>query len=158
MCVGTQQTKEEKKVNTRERKGQDATKITSPPTDSCTQFLWSVVPMTALTWTVKNILNRNTIEDFTEAGCVRQHNFIHLLMKMLCLCLALMNLLLSVATPSSSFVTMAVSIPHCVVTSDRMSPEEDRFREDWYHEALAFSRHTIDLEFDDGDHEAREGH
>ena len=35
-----------------------------------------------------------------------------LLTRMLCLCLALMNLLLSVAPPSSSFVTMAVSIPN----------------------------------------------
>ena len=27
-------------LNTRERKGQDATKITSVPTESCIQFLW----------------------------------------------------------------------------------------------------------------------
>ena len=32
---------------------------------------------------------------------------------------------------------------------DRLSPEEDRLREDYCYEALAFSRHTIDLEFDD---------
>ena len=29
MCAGTQSTQEQKKLNTRERKGQDATKITS---------------------------------------------------------------------------------------------------------------------------------
>ena len=52
MFAGTQQTKEHKELNTRERKGQDATKITSAFADSCIQFLWSVVPMTALTWMV----------------------------------------------------------------------------------------------------------
>ena len=68
MFVETQQTKEQKELNTRERKGQDATKITSAPTESCIQFLWSVMPisMTSLTWMVKNIPNRNTIEDFTK--------------------------------------------------------------------------------------------
>ena len=54
---------------------------------------------------------------------------------MLCLCLALM-----------SFVTMAVSIPHCVVKSDRMSLDDDQVREDHYYEALALSRHSINLE------------
>ena len=68
---------------------------------------------------------------------------------MLCLCLALVKLLHSVAFPSSSLVTMAVLIPHWVVNSDRLSPEEDRLREDHNYESLTFSRHTIDLEFDD---------
>ena len=135
MFVVTQQTME-KKIDTRERKGQYATKTTSAPAVSSIQFLWSVMPisMTALTWVVSNISNRNTIEDFTEeiddAGLVRQYNFFHLLMRMLCLCLALMNLLLSVALPSSSSVTMAESIPHWVVKSDRLSQDEDRLRED----------------------------
>ena len=44
---------------------------------------------------------------------------------------------------------MAVTIPHWVVKSDRLSPDEDRLREDYYYEALAFSRHTINLEFDE---------
>ena len=44
---------------------------------------------------------------------------------------------------------MAVSIPHCAVNSDRLSQEEDRLREDYHDEALAFSRHTIILEFDE---------
>ena len=56
------------------------------------------------------------IKDFTEeidkAGCVRQYNFFHLLMRTLCLCLALVNLLHSVAHPSSSLVNMAILIPH----------------------------------------------
>ena len=65
MFVGTQQTREQKELNTRERKGQDATKRTSAPAESCIPFLWSVT-MTALTWMVKNIPNRSTIEDFTE--------------------------------------------------------------------------------------------
>ena len=68
---------------------------------------------------------------------------------MLCLCLGLMNVLLSVALPSSSFVTVAVSIPHRVVKSDRLSLDEDRLLEDCYYEALAFSRHPINLEFDE---------
>ena len=135
MFAGIQHTKEQKELNTRERKGQDATKITSAFADSCIQFLWSVMPirMTALTWMVKNIPNRNIIEEFTEeindAG--------------------LMNLLLSVAHPSSSFVTMEVSAPHWVVKTDRLSLDEDRLREDCYYEALTFSRHTINLEFDE---------
>ena len=53
------------------------------------------------------------------------------------------------ALPSSSFVTMAVSIPHWVVKSDRLSPHEDRHREDYYYETLAVSRHTANLEFDE---------
>ena len=51
----------------------------------------------------EKISNRNTIEDYTEAideaGFVRVYNFFHLLIRMLCLCLALMNLLLSVSAP-----------------------------------------------------------
>ena len=53
------------------------------------------IPMTPLTWMVKNIPNRNTMEDFTEeiheAEYVRRYNFFHLLMKKLYLCLALMK-------------------------------------------------------------------
>ena len=52
MFVGdSQQTRDQKELNTRERKGQDAAKITSAPAESCIQFLWSVMPnsMTALT-------------------------------------------------------------------------------------------------------------
>ena len=78
-----------------------------------------------------------------------QHDFLYLPIRMLCLCLALMNLLLSVALPSTSFVTMAVSIPHCVVKSNRLSLVDDRLREDYYCEALASSRHSINLELDE---------
>ena len=63
MFVGTQHTKEQKELITRERKGQDATKITS------------------------------------AAGFVGQKNFFHLPIRMLCLCLALMNLLLKCCAP-----------------------------------------------------------
>ena len=101
----------------------------------------------------EKIPNRNTIEEFTEeineAGFVGQKNFFYLPIRMLCLCLALMNPLLSVAPPSSSFVTMAASIPHCVMKSDRWSLDDDRLREDYYYEALAFSRHSINLELDE---------
>ena len=44
---------------------------------------------------------------------------------------------------------MAVSIPHCVVKSDRLSLDEDRLRGDYYYEALAFSRHNMNLELDE---------
>ena len=42
-----------------------------------------------------------------------------------------------------------VSIPHWVVKSDRLSPDDDRLLEDYCHKALAFSRHTFNLEFDE---------
>ena len=125
--MGTQQQKKQSKLNTRKRKGQDAAKITSAPAESCIQCPWSVMPIstTALTWMVRNIPNRNTIEDFTEeideAEFVRQYNSSHMLMKMLYLCLALMNLLLRVVRHSSSLVTMAVPLPHWGVTSDFLS-------------------------------------
>ena len=49
---------------------------------------------------MKNTPNRTTIEEFTEeideTGFVRQHDFFYLLIRMLCLCWALMNFLLSV--------------------------------------------------------------
>ena len=144
MFVGTQQTKEQKELNTRERKGQDATNISSVPAESCIQFLWSVMltSMTALTWMVKNILNRTTIEDFTdeidEARCVRQYNYFHLLMRLLCLCLSLMNLLHSVAPPS-----------FWLCDHGDINTTLGREFRDYCYEALAFSRHTIDLEFDD---------
>ena len=154
MFAVTQHTKEQKEFNTRERKGQDATKITAALAESCIQFPWSVMlnSMTALTWMERNIPNRNSIEDFTEeiddGEFVRQYNFSHLLTRMLYLCVALMNLLLSVAPPSSSLVTMALSIPHCVVKSDSLSLDDDRLRETYY-EALAFARHSINLELDE---------
>ena len=92
LCPRTQKQKKQKKPNTRKRKGQDTTKITSAPAESCIQFPWSVMPisMTTLTWMVRNIPNRTTIKEFTEeideTGFVRQYNFFHLLMRMLCLC------------------------------------------------------------------------
>ena len=48
MFAGTQHTKEQKELNTRERKGQDITKRTSAPAESCIQFPWSMmsIPMT----------------------------------------------------------------------------------------------------------------
>ena len=77
-------------------------------------------------------------------------------MRIMCLCLALRNFLHSLVHPSSTLVTMAILIPHWVVNSDRLSPEEDRFREDFYYEALTFSRHDQPgVRF--GDYEATEG-
>ena len=51
------ETQPQKNLNTRKRKGQDATKITSAPAESCIQFPRSVTPtsMIARTWMVKNI-------------------------------------------------------------------------------------------------------
>ena len=45
MFAGTQKTKEQKELNTREGKYEDATKITSAPAESRIQFLWSVMPI-----------------------------------------------------------------------------------------------------------------
>ena len=42
---GLSSVKKQKKLNTRKRKGQDATKITSAPAESCIQFPWSVMPI-----------------------------------------------------------------------------------------------------------------
>ena len=44
---------------------------------------------------------------------------------------------------------MPVSIPHWVVKSDRSSPDNYRLCEDYFNEALAFYRHTVNLEFDE---------
>ena len=41
----------------------------------------------------------------------------------------------------STKITSAFS--HCVVKSDRWSLEDDRLREDYYYEALAFSQHSM---------------
>ena len=72
-----------KKMNARERYDQNTTRITYAPAESCIQFLSLVMPisMTALKWLVRNIPNRNTIENSTEE-LVRQHNFFHLLTRM----------------------------------------------------------------------------
>ena len=65
------------------------------------------ISMTAITRMVRNIPNRNTIEDFTEetdeARFVRQYKSSHILMQTLYLCLALMNLLLGVVAPFFQF-------------------------------------------------------
>ena len=58
-------------------------------------------------------------------------------MRILSLCLALMNLYCSIERPSSNFATMAVLKPRRVET------------EDYNHEALAFSRCSINLELDE---------
>ena len=114
MFAVTQHTKEQKELNTRdgkvqkkkyqghtrEREGQDATKISSAFADSFIQFPWSVMSM------------------LIRMLCIR----------MLCLCLALTNLLFRVARPSSNFVTMAVLRPRCVVKSDRWSLDDDGLR------------------------------
>ena len=106
MFAGTQQTEEQKELNTRVSvRARILLKITSAFADSCIQFLWSVmpIPMTTLTWMRKNTPTRNTIEDFTaeidEARFVGQYNFFFLLMRMLSLCLALMNLFVQCCAP-----------------------------------------------------------
>ena len=51
MFVAASADKEEKELNTRERQGQDATRITSAPAESCIQFLLSVMPISIPTLT-----------------------------------------------------------------------------------------------------------
>ena len=60
-----------------------------------------------------------------------------ILMRMLCLCLALLNVLFSIALPSSNLAIMAVLKPRRVET------------EDYTYEALAFSLRQITLELDE---------
>ena len=64
-------------------------------------------------------------------------------------CESVVLVLCSHAPPSSSFVTVALLIPHCVVKSDRWSLDDDQLLEDCYYEALALSRHSINLELDE---------
>ena len=165
MFVGTQQTREPKELNwmhvsVRARMQRKSRLL---PQSHASNFFGQWYRFQWQRWRGwwNNIHHRNKVEESTEeideAGVVRQYNFFHLPMRMLCLCLALMNFLLSVVPPSSSFVTLAVSIPHWVVKSDRLSPDEDRLREDYYYEALAYSRHH-QLGVQCEDHAAKEGH
>ena len=85
---------------------------------------------------------------FSDSRIQFPWSVISILMRMLCLCLTLMNALLGVALRSSSFVTMAVLRPRCV-ESDGWSPDDDQPCEDYYYEAIAFSRHSINLELDE---------
>ena len=60
-----------------------------------------------------------------------------------------MTFLLGVAPVSSSFVTVASSKPSGVERVNRWTRKADQRREDRCYEALAFSRHSIDLELDE---------
>ena len=155
MFLRTQQQKKKKGIGPTLAYGPGCYEKMCGSAETCIQFLLSIMTMSALTWMVKNIPNRTTIEDISQRTSMKQNlsdstiSFI-CMMRMLCLFLALMIFLQSLALPSSSLVTMAVLTPHWVLNSDRFSPGEDRHREDYYcYEALAFSRHTINLEFDD---------
>ena len=136
MLAGTEHTKEQKELNTRERKGPGCHE-----NNVCSRRLIHPISLVSDADSDDNTdedgeknPNRNTIEEFTEeideAGFVGQCNFLHLPIRLLCLCLALMSFLLGVALPSPCLVTVAVSIPHCVVKSDRLSLDDDRLRED----------------------------
>ena len=52
-------------------------------------------------------------------------------------------------TFSPSFVTMSSSAPSGVRRVNRWTRNADQFRKNFYHEALAFSRHNINLVFDE---------
>ena len=67
----------------------------------------------------------------------------------LCLCLALMTPFLSVSSLFFSFVTMSSSKPAGVETVNRLTRNASQRREDYYYDALAFSRHNINLVFDE---------
>ena len=72
-----------------------------------------------------------------------------ILARLLCLCLALMTFLLSAAPLSFSFLTKASLKPSGVERVNSWTRKADQRREDCYYEALAFSRHSIDLELDE---------
>ena len=67
-----------------------------------------------------------------------------LLVRTMCLCLALMTIFLYV-----SVVTMALLRPIGVGRVNRWTRDADQRREDFYCEALASSRHNVDLVFDE---------
>ena len=48
---------------------------------------------------------------------------------------------------SDSFIQICIKV-HLTMKSDRPSLDANRFREDSFHEAFAFSPHNINLEFD----------
>ena len=75
-----------------------------------------------------------------------------MLVKTLCLSLVRMTIFLSVCYRpfSPSFVTMSSPKPIGVRRMNRRTRNADQRREDHYYEALAFSRHIIDLVFDEG--------
>ena len=113
------------------------------------------------TWMFREIPKRNTIEGFTEeidgAGFVGQYNFFYLPMRLLCLCLALRNLLLRVTLPSSSFwdhdginTTLCGEVGH-IVTGRWLAP--------W--RLLLWSPRIVSTQHQPGarwrDHEARDG-
>ena len=74
-----------------------------------------------------------------------------MLVKTICLSLVRMTIFLSLFhLPSSpSFVTMLSPKPIGVRRMNRRTRNADQRREDHYHEALAFSRHNLDLVFDE---------
>ena len=67
----------------------------------CVSSVFTVMCTTRIDRAGDADIDGTTIEDFTEeiddAGFIRQCNSSHMLMRMFCLCLALMNLLLRVA-------------------------------------------------------------
>ena len=73
------------------------------------------------------------------------------LVKTLCLSLVLMTIFLTVCYRpfSPSFVTMSSSKPIGVCRVNRWTKNADQRREDYYYDALVFSRHNIDLVFDE---------
>ena len=102
---------------------------------------------------VRNIPIRTTIKEFTEeideAEYVRQCNFFHPCDENVVFVFGSYEPFALCCAPFFQLWTMAILIPHWVVNSDRLSPEEDRLREDYYYEAFVISRHIIDLEFHD---------
>ena len=69
------------------------------------------------------------------------------LVRTLCLCLVLMTIFLSVSPFSPSLVTMSSSAPSGVRRVNRWTQNAEQRRENFYHEALAVSRHNINLVF-----------
>ena len=102
---------------------------------------------------MKNTPNRNTIEGFTaeidEARFVGQYNFFFLLIRMLSLCLALINLFAQCCAPlfqlcdhGGTNTTLCREVGQ-TITGRRPSPGSLK------NEALAFFPHNINLELDE---------
>ena len=71
------------------------------------------------------------------------------LVRTLCLCLVLMTIFLSVSLFYPSFVTMSSSAPGGVRRVNRWTRNAEQRRENFYVEALAFSRHNTNLVLDE---------
>ena len=161
MFVGTQQQKMQKKPNTCKRKGQDTTKITSAPAESCIQFPWSVMPISMTWWETflteppSRILQRRSMKQDLSDSTIsfpRWWECCVCVWLFWTFCIVLRSLLLALCCHGDFNTALGRKFGQ-IVTRRRSSPW--RF-------LLWTPSHSldtpIDLDFRWGDHEARQGY